>query len=141
MSENCPVCNEVMAVKRYEDKKFYECLYCWSHWISSYDLSKFLFEKDDLEKYVNEITENLIGAGKGKCPSCVDTSLSRTQFNGIELDYCESCGGTLFDHGELNQLYKELFNADFEGIVDEAEKVFMFIRVVRAIFDGLSKFI
>ena len=39
-----------------------------------------------------------------KCPSCPDTTLSLSDRQGIEIDYCPQCRGVWLDRGELDKL-------------------------------------
>ena len=39
-----------------------------------------------------------------KCPICTDVSLSMTDRQGIEIDYCPQCRGVWLDRGELDKL-------------------------------------
>lgn len=39
-----------------------------------------------------------------KCPHCVDTTLSMSDRQGIEIDYCPKCRGVWLDRGELDKL-------------------------------------
>lgn len=134
----CPVCQEKMAKKTFEDKEFFECIYCWSHWIPAVDLSRYLHSKDDLDKYVNEVEANLEGNGKGVCPECDGAQLEKTRFKGVELDYCTRCGGTLFDYGELKKLYSELFKLDYEAIASDTRKVVGFVRLIKNLIQGIN---
>jgi len=38
------------------------------------------------------------------CPTCKDVSLSMTDRQGIEIDYCPECRGIWLDRGELDRL-------------------------------------
>jgi uncharacterized protein len=39
-----------------------------------------------------------------KCPTCPDVSLTMTDRQGIEIDYCPQCRGVWLDRGELDKL-------------------------------------
>ncbi len=39
-----------------------------------------------------------------KCPSCKDATLSITERQGVEIDYCPECRGVWLDRGELDKL-------------------------------------
>lgn len=39
-----------------------------------------------------------------KCPVCRDATLSITERQGIEIDYCPECRGVWLDRGELDKL-------------------------------------
>lgn len=39
-----------------------------------------------------------------KCPNCPDVTLSLTERQGVELDYCPQCRGVWLDRGELDRL-------------------------------------
>src|SRR5690606_12839718 len=39
-----------------------------------------------------------------KCPTCPDSTLSMTDRQGIEIDYCPQCRGVWLDRGELDKL-------------------------------------
>ena len=39
-----------------------------------------------------------------KCPTCPDSSLTMTDRQGIEIDYCPQCRGVWLDRGELDKL-------------------------------------
>lgn len=47
-----------------------------------------------------------------KCPSC-DITLSITERQGIEIDYCPSCRGIWLDRGELDKIIER--SAEFEA--------------------------
>lgn len=39
-----------------------------------------------------------------KCPVCPDQTLSMTNREGIEIDYCPKCRGVWLDRGELDKI-------------------------------------
>eukprot|EP01031_Cornospumella_fuschlensis_P003238 gene3238-4028_t len=39
-----------------------------------------------------------------KCPTCPDSTLTMTDRQGIEIDYCPQCRGVWLDRGELDKL-------------------------------------
>jgi uncharacterized protein len=39
-----------------------------------------------------------------KCPRCPDTTLTMSDRQGIEIDYCPQCRGVWLDRGELDKL-------------------------------------
>ncbi len=39
-----------------------------------------------------------------KCPCCTDTTLSMTDRQGVEVDFCPQCRGIWLDRGELDKL-------------------------------------
>lgn len=39
-----------------------------------------------------------------KCPRCVQASLSPTQYEGVTIDRCASCGGAWLDLGEIERI-------------------------------------
>ena len=39
-----------------------------------------------------------------KCPTCVDTTLTMTVREQVEIDYCPQCRGVWLDRGELDKL-------------------------------------
>jgi Zn-finger nucleic acid-binding protein len=39
-----------------------------------------------------------------KCPNCPDVTLSLSERQGVELDYCPQCRGVWLDRGELDKL-------------------------------------
>ncbi|RZL03553.1 MAG: hypothetical protein EOP36_04265 [Rubrivivax sp.] len=39
-----------------------------------------------------------------KCPSCPDATLTMSERQGIEIDYCPQCRGIWLDRGELDKL-------------------------------------
>ena len=39
-----------------------------------------------------------------KCPVCPDVTLSMTNREGIEIDYCPNCRGVWLDRGELDKI-------------------------------------
>jgi Zn-finger nucleic acid-binding protein len=39
-----------------------------------------------------------------KCPTCPDVTLSMTNREGIEIDYCPTCRGVWLDRGELDKI-------------------------------------
>ncbi len=42
-----------------------------------------------------------------KCPACPDQTLSMTERNGIEIDYCPTCRGVWLDRGELDKIIEK----------------------------------
>lgn len=43
-----------------------------------------------------------------KCPACKDdVTLSMSERNGIEIDYCPSCRGVWLDRGELDKIIEK----------------------------------
>ena len=39
-----------------------------------------------------------------KCPVCKDVTLTMSERQGIEIDYCPQCRGVWLDRGELDKL-------------------------------------
>lgn len=39
-----------------------------------------------------------------KCPVCPDVTLTMTEHQGIEIDYCPQCRGVWLDRGELDKI-------------------------------------
>ncbi len=39
-----------------------------------------------------------------KCPVCQDSTLSMTERQGVEIDYCPECRGVWLDRGELDKI-------------------------------------
>jgi Zn-finger nucleic acid-binding protein len=44
---------------------------------------------------------------KMKCPTCPETTLTMTERQGIEIDYCPQCRGVWLDRGELDKLIEK----------------------------------
>lgn len=42
-----------------------------------------------------------------KCPACPDQTLSMSERNGIEIDYCPTCRGVWLDRGELDKIIEK----------------------------------
>lgn len=42
-----------------------------------------------------------------KCPACKTVSLSMTERNGIEIDFCPDCRGVWLDRGELDKIIEK----------------------------------
>ena len=42
-----------------------------------------------------------------KCPTCPDVTLTMTERQGIEIDYCPTCRGVWLDRGELDKLIEK----------------------------------
>ncbi|HTR10296.1 MAG TPA: zf-TFIIB domain-containing protein [Paraburkholderia sp.] len=45
-----------------------------------------------------------------KCPNCPDVTLSLSERQGVELDYCPQCRGVWLDRGELDKLIERSGN-------------------------------
>lgn len=41
------------------------------------------------------------------CPACKDTTLSMTERQGVEIDYCPKCRGVWLDRGELDKILEK----------------------------------
>jgi uncharacterized protein len=39
-----------------------------------------------------------------KCPTCIDSALTMSDRQGVEIDYCPQCRGVWLDRGELDKL-------------------------------------
>ena len=39
-----------------------------------------------------------------KCPTCPDQTLTLSERQGVEIDYCPACRGVWLDRGELDKL-------------------------------------
>lgn len=39
-----------------------------------------------------------------KCPNCQDQTLTMSERQGVEIDYCPQCRGVWLDRGELDKL-------------------------------------
>ena len=44
-----------------------------------------------------------------KCPVCPDSTLSMSNREGIEIDYCPTCRGVWLDRGELDKIIERAF--------------------------------
>lgn len=42
-----------------------------------------------------------------KCPICPEVTLTMTERQGIEIDYCPQCRGVWLDRGELDKLIEK----------------------------------
>lgn len=42
-----------------------------------------------------------------KCPTCLEITLTMTERQGIEIDYCPQCRGVWLDRGELDKLIEK----------------------------------
>lgn len=42
-----------------------------------------------------------------KCPTCPEVTLTMTDRQGIEIDYCPECRGVWLDRGELDKLIEK----------------------------------
>lgn len=42
-----------------------------------------------------------------KCPACKETTLTISERQGIEIDYCPDCRGIWLDRGELDKLLEK----------------------------------
>lgn len=54
-----------------------------------------------------------------KCPVC-DESMIVVEYHNIELDYCQKCHGSWFDHGELDLL---LHSMELEGSIALLDRI------------------
>jgi Zn-finger nucleic acid-binding protein len=45
-----------------------------------------------------------------KCPVCPDSTLSMSNREGIEIDYCPTCRGVWLDRGELDKIIERSAN-------------------------------
>lgn len=65
--------------------------------------------KEALEKMRAKMTvaeeAKAAGTSSMKCPRC-DGTLKPENFEGVEIDTCDKCGGVWLDSGELEQLTK-----------------------------------
>lgn len=50
-----------------------------------------------------------------KCPTCRDVTLTMTERQGIEIDYCPDCRGVWLDRGELDKLIEKSVAAKGPG--------------------------
>lgn len=41
------------------------------------------------------------------CPACKDATLSMTERQGVEIDYCPKCRGVWLDRGELDKILEK----------------------------------
>lgn len=41
------------------------------------------------------------------CPACKDTTLSMTERQGVEIDFCPKCRGVWLDRGELDKIIEK----------------------------------
>ena len=46
-----------------------------------------------------------------KCPACKDVTLTMSERQGIEIDYCPQCRGVWLDRGELDKLLERALAA------------------------------
>jgi Zn-finger nucleic acid-binding protein len=46
-----------------------------------------------------------------KCPTCTDSTLSMTDRQGVEIDFCPQCRGIWLDRGELDKLLERAATA------------------------------
>ena len=57
-----------------------------------------------------------------KCPVCVETDLTMSERQGIEIDYCPKCRGVWLDRGELDKIIERAAREEQEGDDDEARR-------------------
>lgn len=43
-----------------------------------------------------------------KCPACKDVTLTMSERNGVEIDYCPDCRGVWLDRGELDKILEKM---------------------------------
>ncbi len=43
-----------------------------------------------------------------KCPVCKEVSLSMSERNGVEIDFCPECRGVWLDRGELDKIIEKV---------------------------------
>lgn len=46
-----------------------------------------------------------------QCPVCSNVSLTMTERQGVEIDYCPNCRGVWLDRGELDKILERSQNA------------------------------
>ncbi len=53
------------------------------------------------------------------CPKCQSIDLLKVKEKGVELDYCEQCGGIWFDRGELEKMTSMAVDLSFDQMRSE----------------------
>ena len=55
-----------------------------------------------------------------KCPACKEATLSMSERNGIEIDFCPECRGVWLDRGELDKIIAKAL-AEQESVTKNQE--------------------
>lgn len=63
-------------------------------------------EKELIEKMRAKMAARNAAAAALKCPKCEGT-LVEVEFEGVQIDLCDACGGAWFDRGEFRTLVKK----------------------------------
>jgi Zn-finger nucleic acid-binding protein len=53
-----------------------------------------------------------------KCPACKDVTLTMSERNGVEIDYCPDCRGVWLDRGELDKIIEKM-NPPHQNLAQE----------------------
>lgn len=54
-----------------------------------------------------------------KCPACKEVTLTMSERNGVEIDYCPDCRGVWLDRGELDKIIEKM-NQPQQNLAQEA---------------------
>jgi Zn-finger nucleic acid-binding protein len=109
---NCVRCGDEMERRPVRGVLLDYCTACNAVWLDGGELEslKYGLEARQAElatRAAVEAREEMyrIVEVQGLCPRC-QSRLEVTDFGGVEVDRCRSCGGTYFDHGELQQVLR-----------------------------------
>ncbi len=106
----CPACTEPLTTYKYSSVETERCHSCGGLWLDWNELNVFIrmgkIPASTVSRFRSDAHKKIIEEGKRKCPRC-DICMKVITHRGINVDYCERCGGFWFDKGELLQILRK----------------------------------
>lgn len=106
----CPACTESMTTYKSSSIETERCHSCGGLWLDWNELNVFVrmgkIPASTIARFQSNAQAKIIEEGKRKCPRC-DICMKVINHRGINVDYCDRCGGFWFDRGELLQILRK----------------------------------
>ena len=110
---HCIRCKSEMKKKGLRGVLIDYCDVCDAYWLDKGELESletgYAKSKDELSKeFRHEIQMERSRAVTimTACPKCQSGQMMERKIDGVKVDYCKSCKGLYFDHGELDEILK-----------------------------------
>lgn len=137
----CPHGEHDLSIRDVEGHVGYACGECRGAWLPrSYLQSIGLEHHFSVERFESLLLAQATSPADLSCPKHCG-ALQRSQIKGIDLDWCPTCHGVWFDHGEIAKLLAQYRSRQHKGGDDagpDAGDVVDIADLVSGLFDLLS---
>jgi len=110
---DCPVCVLPMDKLKLFGVEIDTCRFCGGLWLDRNELGTFI-QKGNIPKrllttYCLDDRKKMVKEGERSCPRCGNL-LQLVSHRGINVEFCNGCGGLWFDRGELLKIVKSYYD-------------------------------